>query len=411
VLDRVLNALESRRLPMVISLAVSAALAAFTALRFVVLIHAMPPAQYGVFNLYTLLASLLPLFMTAGLTLQYQRVSHFQGPGTTHALLRTSVLVTLIALVPSFAAVFLITMPIVSLPELIWVSIFLLVISATASLTTFHSQILLGLNYRSTSSLMMFLVNAGATFAVLPAWLEGRIAPMALLGWWAAFSVAITALTWWVARSRREGREGIGGVLSWREGLLSVPSQIGPWLFVFVIRYLIGLNIDESAIANYAIAATISDMAFLVAVSLLNYFTNRVMSGTQAPWRGILLSAPLYLLLAACGFFAVLWLLPLVGQQGYELEPPVALILIGVGLVRLYLTAWRSRALGLKKIHVSSNAYLVVIAISVLALWFWAPVYPEAYAVVTLAGFLVVAVVQRISLSPSAGRRARRSRP
>lgn len=403
-LHRILVAIEQRRLPILVSLLASASLAAFTGIRFLVLVRALPPDAYGVFNIYTLLASLLPLFMSLGLTLQFQRVAHLNGRPVIKSLLTWSATITAVTVLPSFVIVFLVTAPLEGATDVLLVAFLLAVIGASTALTTFHSQIMLGLNHRSAASLLMFLTNASSTTALLPAAVVTGISPVALLGWWALWSTAVSVFSAWIARSQRGESPASSANVSIGEGLLSLPSQIGPWLFIFVIRLMIGVNIDEAAIANYAIAATIADMAFLVAVSLLNYFTNRVMVGSQSPWRGIFFSAPVYLVLSVVGIAAIAWFLPIFAQDGYVLEPFVAIILTAVGLVRMYITAWRSRALGQKKVHVSSGAYLAVIIATVATLWVLAPSQAWIYAAATLVGFVIVAAVQRFGLRQSPGK-------
>ncbi|WP_141688726.1 polysaccharide biosynthesis protein [Pseudarthrobacter enclensis] len=392
-------ALEAGRRPAYISLLLSAMLAGLTGIRFLVLVGNIPPEEYGVLNLFTLLSTLMPLLMSIGLPLQYQRVAHFDGAKRIPSLQRTSLYVTGIATLPSFCVVLLVSRPITDGQSWFWACVYITVISTATAFSTFSSQIMLGLNLRASASLIMFLVNSGATVALLPAILGGVLEATGILGWWAFFSViSALAARRLVHLQKTMGRPRIRSVVSIREGLLSVPSQIGPWLFIFVIRYLVGINAGVEAIANYAIASTVVDMAFLVAVSLLNYFTNKVMAGKQSPMRGMLYSVPAFLVLALAASVGVAWILPLIGQDGYHLAVETLVILTAVGVVRIYITAWRSRALGEKKIHVSSAAYSLVVVGTLIAFSIWPTDSPEIYALVTLGGFIAVAASQRLSL-------------
>lgn len=397
-LDRVLRGLESGRRPAYVSLLLSVVLAGLTAFRFVVLVQRLTPAEYGMLNVFTLLGTLMPLVLSLGLTLQYQRVTHFQGPGHITSLIRTSFLVTSATVVPGLVVILVVSKPFSDGIDWLWASVFILVVSSATALTTFYSQIMLGLNFRATASFMMFLVNAGATAALLPAAMTNQVQTTAILGWWSFFGVAAAWASYSIVRVHNEPGPRSGRAVSVREGILSIPSQVGPWLFIFVVRYMIGFNIDAEAIANYAISSTVVDMAFLVTIPLLNHFTNKVMAGAQSPAKGMLYAVPAFVVLAALASMGVSWLLPRIGQPGYSLGLEVTAILIAVGVVRIYVTAWRSKALGQKKIHVSSVAYILVVCASVLSFMFWPMTSLTSYAVVTLFGFLVVAVAQRISV-------------
>lgn len=400
-ISRVIAHLEKGRRPALVSLALSAMLAVLTGVRFLVLVGSLPPNEYGVLNLFTLLATLMPLLMSLGLSLQYQRIAHFQGVKRISSLQRTSLIVTISSVLPSFVVILILSQPIIEVHEWIWASAYIVIIAGTTALSTFSSQIMLGLNFRATASFLMFLANAGATIALIPVSFMGSFGVTEILGWWALFSLGAAIVGFRIVGLQRLRRRKPAQVVSIREGLLSVPSQIGPWLFVFIVRYMIGINAGSEAIANFAIASTVIDMAFLVSVSLLNHFTNRVMAGTQSPLRGMMYSIPFFLALSTFGSFLVAWLLPRLGQDGYHLEFETTLILAGVGITRIYITAWRARALGQKKLHLSSLAYIIVVALS-LGIFLVMPVDSLSfYAIITLIGFVVVAAVQRYSLRTS----------
>lgn len=396
--ERFLTAIEVGRRSAYVNVGVSIALAIFTGLRFIVLVRGLSPASYGVLNVFATLAVLAPQLTSLGISLQYQRIAHHGGAGRVRHLLLVSVVVTALGILPTFPVVFILGLPLVTRGELWLVALAVTIISGATVLAVFVSQILIGRGRRSASAILMFAVNSGPTVALLPNLLLPPISVVAQLTWWAVGALIFAVLAWLLAMTRRLPADHAGERVSFGEGLLALPAQIGPWLFLFVIRYLIGINVDAAAVANYAMAAISAETAFLIAGSLLNYTTVQVMTGSQSPWRGLRYILPFYVVLTALGLVAIAWVLPIIGQGGYHLPAAAAILLAISGVVRLYILAWRPRAIGLKRLHYSSWAFLAVTAVGAGALWMWAPIQYAAYALVTVVGFLFVAVVQRITV-------------
>ncbi|MBA4022770.1 MAG: hypothetical protein C0482_10450 [Gordonia sp.] len=392
--------IERGRRPAVISVGAALGLAVFTGVRFVVLVATLSPAAYGRFNLYSLLITLLPLVITVGMTLQYQRVSHRLGFSAVATLLKWASVVSVLAIPLSAAITYIFLIPISGTGDLVVNCAAITLIALSASVSTFASQIALGLNLRALASILLFALNSAPTLSLLPASATG-ITESTLLIWWAVFSVIVAAASVYVVsrlQSREKAHLSFFSVLSLREGIASIPAQCGIWGFVFALRYLIGVNLGEDAVADFAIAATVFDTAFLISVSLLNYFTNRVMTGTQSPWRGLKYAIPVYIVVSILGALAVAWILPAIGQDGYAFDPYLgALISLG-GLMRLYITAWRPRAIGLKRTHVTSAAFICVTVAATLLFVVWTSAPLVLYAFMTVAGFLVVGIVQRLAI-------------
>lgn len=399
--------LERGRRPALVSLAAAVSLAVFTGVRFVILIAVLDPYDYGRFNLLNLMINLLPLVMSAGLTLQYQRLVYQGGPPAVRPLLRSALVVTLVSVLPALVVVAILIQPLAGNDQ---ASILALTVTATAAactVSTFAAQLELGLGSRAASSLIMFVSNSAPTAAVLVAWLTGR-GVVGILVCWTAASLAVCVVAGLLVRRsgiphRWRGAERTVNI-SLTEGILSIPAQAGIWGYVFALRYLLGVNLGPDSVAIYAVAATVFDTAFLVAVSLLNYFTNRVMAGEQSPWRGLSYAVPFYGALSVVGALAAIWLLPTIGQDGFEFDLTLGVLLASGGLLRLYIAAWRPRAVGLMRTHVVSAAYIMITA-AALATFLLArglPIY--WYGVATILGFVVVAAVQQLAV-----REARRS--
>ncbi|WP_148258118.1 hypothetical protein [Pseudarthrobacter phenanthrenivorans] len=303
-----------------------------------------------------------------------------------------------VATIPGYLVLYYISSPVLEGDGLLTASLFVLVISLATAIATFASQIMLGLNYRSTAALIMFGVNSGATVALVPALAFDNIEAVSILGWWALFSTCAALASYAVVGSQSTRVRSRRRVVSFREGMFSIPAQIGPWLFIFMVRYMIGINIDPDSVADFAITSTVVDMAFLVSVSILSYFSNRVMVGQQSPAKGLLYTIPIFVVMSSIGSVAVSWILPHVGRPGYDFSLGLALVLTLAGVARIHISAWRARALGAAKLHISSVAYLAVVGVSLLGFLLWPSTSLEVYAWVTLAGFVTVAVIQQASV-------------
>lgn len=395
---RVVDWLEIGRRPALLPALASAGLAAFTGIRFLILLQALTPTQYGEYNLFGLMAAVLPTVMFAGLALQFQRRSHEAGRSVVRPLLRVGTLTIAVSVAPTAVIIFCLCAPLEGWPQLLLVVLFLLVITASIAATTMHSQIMLGLNYRSTAAIMLFLTNSAGTAAFLPAFFSTGLNPISLLGWWAALAVLCAVATdIFIRPFRSSDSTQIPSGLSMAEGILSIPGQAGAVITAVAVRYLLAINVSASAVANFAVAATVADMSYLIAITAVAFFTNRILAG-DSPARGIRIASGLHVVLCIVGGIAVIWILPLIGGPGYVLSVSVMAILVVVGLVRIYTTAWTSRALGMKQLHVLSIAYAIGVGVAVLGLWFFAPTDANTYALVTLGVFTVVAVAQRIAV-------------
>lgn len=397
---RRLDAIERGWRPMAISVGASAALAVLTAVRFVFLVRLLPPAEYGRMNIFLTLTSVAPLMMALAMPWQYQRVARREGAAAVGSLCRSALIINVVSTAPALVALFAIAAPVAGRAHPGTVAVLLVAISFATSMTTMYASIMLGLGRRSLSSIVMFAINIGPTLSLVPIALTDEATVVALLGWTALVCVIITIATRmvlarvvrpWPSRRRR-------GLLSFREGALSLPAVVGPWAFILCTRYLLGLNVDVTAVAIFAICSTVADMSFLVSAAALNYFSNRVLDEQQAPTRGLMLVVPMHVALTAAGSLLIAVVLPRLGNDQYHVSWPAIAVLCLAGAARLHFSAWRVRAVGRQRAHMSAWTYLVVVLAGTA---FLAIVRPQAlvvYAFVLFAGFACAAAAQRISL-------------
>lgn len=392
--------LERGKAPAVLSVAMSAALAVITAARFAILVRALPPADYGRINIYATLVNVAPFFMNLGLSWQYQRLALQSGHRARRPLIRTAILVTLATFAPSFVAVLLVAAPIAGRDGFVIPAICATVIAAATGITSLYSQIAVGYGYRTRASLQMFLVNAAGLTPLIPMLVNEGFTVSFVLAWWAAGAVlaALIARLILPLRSLRE-HTLTEEHLSYAEGLLTLPAQVGPWLLIFTIRYLIGIIVGAEALAEFAIASTIADIGFAITVPLIGFYSNKLMTGHIPAWRVLLITAPMLLGLSAAGYLAVSVILPVIAQKGYSASLSLTALLAGVSLVRLHLAAWRPRAVGLRLVQRTSWAYLLIIPLSVVWVLWLRPVELAAYGWVMMLGFTLLAAVQRFAVA------------
>lgn len=395
---RAVALLERGRAPAYVALATAIALAGFTALRFLVLVRVLPADDYGLLNIFTQLANLLPLFASLGLTPQIQRIARHAGRGSVGSLVRTGLVVSAATVVPNIAIVVILARPLDISDDILGTASAVGLIALGTVLATHASQVMLGLNYRSMASLTMFAVNAAGTAGVCGALAFGTLSVVSILCLWggASMVVGVVALIA-VSRIRTEQLQ-TGRLVSFREGFASLPSLVGPWLLPFVARYLMGVAVGTAELASFAVIATVADMAFLIAASVFTYYSNDVMTRRTSPWRSFAVSSCLYMLMVIPGLFGLWWIVPRYASEGYELSLPTAFIVAGTGLARLHFSAWRPRAVGDRKLYVSSWSFMTSTAIVTLAIVLLRPEAPEWFAAAILIAYTVVAAVQFASV-------------
>ncbi|HXC75506.1 MAG TPA: hypothetical protein VNU19_00490, partial [Candidatus Acidoferrum sp.] len=253
--------IEHGRRPFVISLGLAGTLALFTAIRFVLMVHILSPTQYGRLNIFLTLANVLPLVMNLGIPWQVERIALKNGGSSTSRLVRSGWKLNLAVSIPTLIVVGLIIRPFAD-GQLGILTVATWAVAVGTSMTTIYAQILLGLGHRSSSALMLFIVNGGLTLALIPGILLGHTTVPVIMATWGALAIATCGVAHWITvevgrhvpeRSNKSERVSIS------EGLRSVFAQAGPWVMVFVVRDLLGLYVGSAAVAVYAISSTVTD--------------------------------------------------------------------------------------------------------------------------------------------------------
>jgi O-antigen/teichoic acid export membrane protein len=390
----VIGRAEAGRNPFYISSGLAAALAALTLIRFVILVAVLAPSEYGRLNIFVSFVNVAPALMSLGISWQYQRVARYAGPGSARKLVRIGHKVLFLALVPSLVATVLIESPFVHSDEsLILIAICTVVISAATSLATLYSQIVLGLEFRSLASFMLFAVNGGVTLALLPILVSGNATILMVMGFWAIASLLACGWSYKALRILTYAHKQVPVSASFREGIFTLPALVGTFLLVFLARYLLGIYAGGATVASFSISSTVTESAFLISVSLVGVYSNKIMDG-EHPNRSLLLAIPFLVGLTAIGLLVILFLLPRIADSDYSISVAVTAILTAAGICRLFISAWRARAVALRRVGASSWSYVVVGAVLAAALIIAKSSDMDTYALALTAAFLIIAFYQ-----------------
>ncbi|WP_435084690.1 hypothetical protein [Gordonia hongkongensis] len=377
----------------------SAALAGVTVIRFVTFVAVLSPSEYGTLNIYATLVNVLPLAMSWGLTLQYQRIARSSDGSVTNTLLKYALLVNAASAIPTLVVIYLVGQRLGGVGSLLICVVSAFLICIATSLSTCYSQIAVGYGYRTRGSLMLFCVNVTSAVPVPIVLLSGQGSVDAILASWAAAAmVGLLCSRLMLPRYPLLPPGDVSGTLSFFEGFATLPAQLGPWLIFFLVRFLIGVNLGASEVAVFAIASTVPDMAYLVCVALLGYFANRLLTNEVKVYRALVYVLPLYVLLVVLGGLGVYLILPYLGDDQYAFSLSVFLILSSLGAVRIYITAWRARAIGARRLHQTAWVYLVATGGLGGVMVLLPDLSLIMYALLTLAGFCIIAFVQRVGI-------------
>ncbi len=387
---------ERGRRPLVVSTSLSGMLAALTLVRFGVLVAVLSPHDYGTLSVFVTMTNVLPALLSLGRAWQYQRVAREHGPAAIDHLLRDALRLNAWTFLPVLALAIALGLPFAD-GDVLPLALATVAISAAGSFAALTSQISLGLGYRSRSSFMMFLVNGGAALAVLPvlAWGGGI---EVVLGSWAVCSVAGAVVSLLLVRRHRGGVPQTAVPVSTREGLTSIPALIGPWAFLLGLRYALGLTMSPADLAIFAISSTIADMAFLIAAAVVGVRSNRVLDG-EHPSRSLVLALPVLVGLAALGTLVIAVVLPLIAQDGYAVSVTTTAALVVACAFRLDINAWRSRAVRMRRVHLTARVYLVIAVVLPLALAVAGADRTELFGIAAALGFAIIAGYQRYAVS------------
>jgi hypothetical protein len=402
--------LEQGRRPFYITVSCAVAVALSAVARFVLMVWALQPAEYGLLTLFTTINTILPAILILGTSLQLQRIVRQVGLPFIPFGLRRGVAAILWTAGPSFVVLSALLLPYISSWSSLLTSCLLaVVISAATGVCSFCSQVLLGVGYRAVSAMVMLGANTVLTATLLLPELFDDTTTVSILAWWAAGSLLVAVCTYLMcmtlAGSGRIEERSPGKHLelhqhgfSYREGIASIPSIIGPWLLAFVVKYFIGINLGPEVLSTFAIASTVSDTAFLVAVSLVTYSSNNVLDGTINPYRVFAWSALALSVLAAIGIALVPEVLVLLSRTQYKFELVVAAVLAVSAVARLMILSWRNRLLAERLMKLESVSYLVGSAVVTVGLVIARPTELLVYPVVLAIAYGAIALVQQVAV-------------
>lgn len=408
----ILLRMERGRLPLAITLFCSATIAILTALRFVLMINLLSPSQYGVLNLLTTAVNLLPMVSILGIPLHLQRMVRTLGPRSISRGMKSGYIACALTLMPLAIGLFILISPFAnSTRELIVYTVSMTIVCQCSGIAIFSSQLVLGAGYRGSASLIMLFSNSVLTLSLLIPYLFEIASLEAILLCWSAgcILVAIFVTIFAITLTGRTGpddqlnaimeRGELELVPLFRSGILTIPSMVGPWLLVFIIRYMLGMSLGTTAVAAYAVASTIVDTAFLLASSIISFSGNRLLDRSQSPtipflWSGLVLTC-----LAIPATVVVPFILSEIGREGYVLSNSLVVLLYVSALCRLYITSWRQRSLAENALGFLSGLFIIVTLCVLLILIVWKPPSPVYYALIQSSSYFFVAVGQQLITS------------
>ncbi|MFF0284374.1 hypothetical protein ACFYSW_29215 [Rhodococcus aetherivorans] len=400
--------LERGRVPLALSLISAATLAIFTIFRFVMMVRILTPEQYGYLNLLTTISNLLPMIAILGIPLHLQKIVRSSGTGYIAFGIRKGLVASSITILPTVCALIVLVSPFSqSRGELL--------ISAVAVSATCHgigcviysSQLLLAAGYRSLASLSMLMVNSTLTWTMLIPYMFDWSSVEAILVCW-SIGCLLTALIVVSSALWLAGKQGPDSVVNavpriygyprklFISGIKTIPSLVGPWALVFAIRYLMGIYLGESALAQFSISSTVVESSFTIAVAVISISANRILDGTSRPLAPFLWSTGCLLLVCTPAIFLLPAVLDTLSSDGYSFSIAVSAILLVGAVARLYLLSWRQRALAVGTLGALSMQFVSVTVLSAILIVICRPDHITAYALVQTGSYLVVAISQQI---------------
>ena len=393
--------LEAGRRPHVVAVTATVILAALAPLRFSVLVSRMDPDGYGYLSLFNTLTSLLPYALTLGLSLQFQHLAGAHGSRAAVPIVRRGTEIIALAAFPGFLVSLLLALPFDAAGPPLLVALLVVVTSAAVALTITISQVLLGLQSRSASVLVMFGYNVFLTLAVIPFLSGGHVSVTDVLAAWTIASLVglILALLW--LRISASGRSTLPAAnrgdmhLRHLDGLLTLPALVGPLLLLLLTRYLLGLFGSGGALATFAISWTLVDLAYLIAVNVSTLASTDIMFGRRSPVPIFALSAVTMFGLVTAGYLALLLFVQAFAPS-YKLSLVVTALMLTVGVARVAITSWLPRVVGLARERITSTLYAGGAGLLTLVLVVWHAAEPVPYALCLSLTFAAIGIAQAV---------------
>ncbi|QRI77938.1 MULTISPECIES: hypothetical protein [Rhodococcus] len=170
------------------------------------------------------------------------------------------------------------------------------------------------------------------------------------------------------------------------------------------MRYLLGLNLGETAMAEFSISSTVIESAFTVAVTVITFSANRLLDGATRPLGPFLWSTASLLAVSIPALILLPTVLGEFANDGYSFSIEISLVLLLGAIARLYLSSWRQRSLAVGTLGALSTQFIAVTAIAAMFIAISRPSETIVYALVQTTSYLVIAASQQWFTSRREGR-------
>ncbi|NCL73999.1 hypothetical protein AIIKEEIJ_06386 [Rhodococcus sp. YH1] len=408
--------METGKRPLLVSVGSASILAVLTAVRFVMMVRLLEPEQYGLLNLLTTVSSLLPMVVILGIPLHLQKIVRNSGTQYIHFGIIRGLTACGLTFLPTVVGLYAVLRPFVKSSTELAISAFAVAIVCHGiGCAIFSSQLLLGAGYRATAAASLLWVNSALTWTMcIPYLMNWSSVPAILISWAAGCFLSaglVMAGAWRL--SDRTGPDARVNSLPpvygrprrlFLDGIRTIPTLVGPWLLVFVVRYLLGLNLGETAMAEFSISSTVIESAFTVAVTVITFSANRLLDGATRPLGPFLWSTASLLAVSIPALILLPTVLGEFANDGYSFSIEISLVLLLGAIARLYLSSWRQRSLAVGTLGALSTQFIAVTAIAAMFIAISRPSETIVYALVQTTSYLVIAASQQWFTSRREGR-------
>lgn len=351
--------LEARNTQRFFTVGGAAILALLAPFRVLITVHFLNPTEYGFLSIVSTITSFVPYLMTLGYPWQYQLMTAELGPAALETLSRHARSIILRTAVPCGAITALFVAPFASWDRTIPIVVLAVITSACVAYMILASQALLGLEKRSSAALCLLLYNSLCTLLLIPLGTFGTVSILSLVSLWTAAAILGALVSRILLKRFRQIESMTRLPLSFTQAVWSLPVQLGPWTFLMLGRYFLGLSTSTAEVTNFSLAWTVADLSFLVSVSGVTYLSTRLMRREISPKRVFFISACSYAILLSCFATVASVAIPVMNPQ-YRVSMTLVSILALAGLARLAQATWTPIVVSRSAIHRLSIIYLVL---------------------------------------------------